>query len=241
MITAIMQPTFLPGLNYFSLIIQSDNFVFLDNVQFVKRSWQQKNKILINNKKSWVIIPVKKNEKKKINEIIILDENVKKKILMTIKLNYCKTKFFNEYWDDFEYTFIKSCNTKSLSILNINIIKWICEKLKIDCNFSNSSSYETSQSKTERLISINKKLNTSVYLSPIGSYKYLSTAERKFKTQNIGLVFNNYDEIKSVNENNKLNLSILDLLFNFGISSKKIISKGIGKPYNSIEMNKINI
>jgi hypothetical protein len=240
MITSIMQPTFLPGLSFFSLIIQSDNFVFLDNVKFQKQSWQQRNQILINDKKNWIIVPVKKSEKKQINQITILDENIHKVILKTIKQNYCKTKFFNEYWESFEDIFIKSCNTKNLSILNISIIKWICEKLKIDCNFSNSSSYDNSQSKIERLISINKKLNTSIYLSPIGSYDYLSEAESKFTKQNIDLVFNNYDEIKSVNENNKLNLSIIDLLFNCGFSSKKIISKGVGKPYNSSEINKIN-
>ena len=52
MITSIMQPTFLPGLSFFSLLIQSDNFVFLDNVNFQKQSWQQRNQIIINKKKA---------------------------------------------------------------------------------------------------------------------------------------------------------------------------------------------
>ena len=42
---AIMQPTFLPWIGYFSLIDKVDEFIFLDNVQFDKRSWQQRNKI----------------------------------------------------------------------------------------------------------------------------------------------------------------------------------------------------
>ncbi len=241
MITSIMQPTFLPGLSFFSLIIQSDNFVFLDNVQFQKQSWQQRNQILINDKKSWLVVPIKKSEKKQINQIKIFNENIHIKILKTIKQNYSKTKFFDQYWESFERIFIKSCDTRYLSVLNINIIRWICEMLKIDCNFSTSSSYGNNRSKIERLISINKKLNTSIYLSPIGSYNYLSNSKSIFKKQDIDLVFNNYNEIKSVNENNRLNLSVIDLLFNYGFSSKKIISKGIGKPYSVLEMNKINI
>ena len=41
----IMQPTYLPWPGYFDLMDQSDIFVFLDYVQFDKRSWQQRNRI----------------------------------------------------------------------------------------------------------------------------------------------------------------------------------------------------
>ena len=42
---AISQPTYLPWYGYFGLIDFVDEFVFLENVQFSKRSWQQRNKI----------------------------------------------------------------------------------------------------------------------------------------------------------------------------------------------------
>ena len=42
---AIMQPTFLPWLGYFALIGSVDHFVFLDDVQFSKQSWQSRNRI----------------------------------------------------------------------------------------------------------------------------------------------------------------------------------------------------
>jgi hypothetical protein len=225
-----MQPTFLPGLSFFSLLIQSDNFVFLDNVNFQKQSWQQRNQIIINKKKSWLIIPVKKNGKK-INEIKIADKKIYKRILMTIKQNYSKSKFFNDYWEEFEDIFIKNFKTESLSELNISLIKWACKKLKIKCNFYQSSTFETNLSRIDRLISINKILKSDIYLSPIGSIAYLSDSVHKFNQYKINLVFNNYDEIQSVNKSEKMNLSIIDLIFNFGAYSKKIILKGIGKPY----------
>lgn len=40
----IMQPTYLPYLGYFQLIAQADVLVFLDDVQFARRSWQQRNR-----------------------------------------------------------------------------------------------------------------------------------------------------------------------------------------------------
>ena len=41
---AIMQPTFLPWVGYFDLIDQVDTFVFLNDVQFQKQTWQHRNK-----------------------------------------------------------------------------------------------------------------------------------------------------------------------------------------------------
>ena len=43
-IIAIMQPTYMPWMGYFSMIDRVDEFVFLDMVQLVGRSWQVRNK-----------------------------------------------------------------------------------------------------------------------------------------------------------------------------------------------------
>ena len=42
---AINQPTFLPWIGWFDLLDQTDIFVILDDVQFSKQSWQQRNRI----------------------------------------------------------------------------------------------------------------------------------------------------------------------------------------------------
>ena len=47
---AISQPTYLPWQGYFALIDYVDEFIFLENIQFNKRSWQQRNKIINNGK-----------------------------------------------------------------------------------------------------------------------------------------------------------------------------------------------
>ena len=90
------------------------------------------------------------------------------------------------------------------------------------------------------MISINKTLKSETYLSPIGSLDYLSDGVERFYQNKIKLVFNNYDEIQSVNKTEKMNLSIIDLIFNFGDSSKKIILKGIGKPYTYDQIKTLN-
>ena len=79
---AISQPTYLPWQGYFALIDYVDEFVFLENIQFNKRSWQQKNKINSNGKELILTIPVKTKSKfyQKICDVEIADFNkIKKK------------------------------------------------------------------------------------------------------------------------------------------------------------------
>src|SRR5947209_19787967 len=42
---ALMQPTFLPWQGYFALIAAADVFVLLDDFQFVRRSFHQRNRL----------------------------------------------------------------------------------------------------------------------------------------------------------------------------------------------------
>ena len=69
----ISQPTFLPWQGYLALINHVDEFIILDDVQFDKRSWQQRNIIKQNDNKLLLTIPVKSKGKydQKINEVFI--------------------------------------------------------------------------------------------------------------------------------------------------------------------------
>jgi hypothetical protein len=60
---AIMQPTYLPYLGYFQLMAASDVFVFLDDVQFARRSWQSRNRILTADGELMLTVPVKKHDR----------------------------------------------------------------------------------------------------------------------------------------------------------------------------------
>lgn len=53
-----MQPTYLPWIGYFKMMQLSDLFILLDDVQFDKRSFQQRNQILVNKRKKFLTVPV---------------------------------------------------------------------------------------------------------------------------------------------------------------------------------------
>src|SRR5210317_923377 len=102
---AISQPTYLPWQGYFALIDYVDEFIFLENIQFAKRSWQQRNKIIYNDKENYLTIPVKSKGKyyQKIYEVEKDDFNkTKKKHLKIIQNVYSKSDYFNLYFYDLE-------------------------------------------------------------------------------------------------------------------------------------------
>ena len=69
---AIMQPHYFPWSGYFNLMSKVETYVFLDNVQFSKNSWQSRNQIIINDQKKWIMIPLKKSP---------LNTNIKDKLI----------------------------------------------------------------------------------------------------------------------------------------------------------------
>jgi len=58
---AIMQPYFLPYIGYFQLINAVDEFIIYDNIQFSKKGWFHRNRLLQNGKDEYFTLPLKKD------------------------------------------------------------------------------------------------------------------------------------------------------------------------------------
>ena len=169
-----MQPTFIPWAGYFGLIKYVDKFVFLDDVQFERRSWQQRNKIYEKNDFAFITIPIiKKNlRSQKICETrISINKNFKKKQIKRILQNYSRSEYFNNY--NYFLNDILLKDFKYLSEMNIYLICEICKIIGIKTDFIKSSDLKTNGNKSEKLINICKKLNSSKYISVEGSKLYI--------------------------------------------------------------------
>ncbi|HKJ32452.1 MAG TPA: WbqC family protein, partial [Balneolales bacterium] len=94
---AIMQPYFFPYIGYFQLINAVNKFVFYDDVNFIKRGWINRNKILINNQSNYFTIPCKDvSQNKLINQIgHALNDRSREKLLKKVSLSYRNAPFFN--------------------------------------------------------------------------------------------------------------------------------------------------
>ena len=144
----VTQPTFLPYPGYFGYINTVNNFVFLDDVQFAKRSWQQRNYICINKKKHLLTVPVisKHLYDQKINGVSIVKEtSFYNDILLKIKLNYGKHKYFDSYYDKIINIFKKKPN--KLIELNLELINFFINVLDIKTKLHFSSNLKIQKKK----------------------------------------------------------------------------------------------
>lgn len=88
---AVMQPYWMPYLGYFKLIQQVDKFIFLDDVQYIKGGWINRNRFLVGGQERYFTLPVKYKFGMKINEVGSgMNEHMKSKLLKTFDLNYKK-------------------------------------------------------------------------------------------------------------------------------------------------------
>ena len=218
-----MQPTYLPWEGYFNLISKADKFIFLDDVQFVKQSWQSRNYILSSNGKLLLSIPIKKHDlSTNINKIKINDnQNWRKKHILSITQNYSKTKYFHQLNKLIQI--ISDSKNKNLIELNIKIISAICSILSIKFEPRLSSEFSQVKNRSEKLIHICKELDCVAYISPIGSKKYIES-DKVFSKTKIKLIFNDYKPRPYTQCNSKSfisHLSIIDLISNKGIEFAK--------------------
>ncbi len=227
MILGISQPTFFPWIGYFSFLEKIDKLIFLDDVQFSKRSWQQRNNIKLNGEKHLLTISVKSKGKfnQKISEVEILHDKNIDVIKKQIFYAYKNADFFKNYYQNI-------CNILDkkhvyLSKLNIDIIKFLIEALNIKINFDYSSNYSLNLEKEKLIFELCKLNDCTQYLTTIGSKDYLEDFKVVPKT-NIKISYFEYEDIKynQSDENFIPKLSILDLLFHEGANSINIIRKG---------------
>ncbi len=231
MICAIMQPTYLPWLGYFQLIANSDLFVFFDDVQFVKRSWQHRNRIKSHDGELMLSVPVlsKGMSGQKINEVRINnDGNWRKKHIQSIALNYGKAGHFHDYIDELKCIYSKDYSF--LLDLNVILIKFLMDKIGIRTPTMMSSQLQVEGEKNEKIAGICKKVKADVLYDAAGAQEILD--QGYFEKNNVKLVFQKYQHPVYRQLGSFIPyLSALDLLFNEGSGSLDIIngSKSLSK------------
>ena len=234
---AIMQPTFLPWIGYFDLIDQVDNFIFLDDVQFSKQSWQQRNRVATVQGLDWITVPVINGRLNRLIIDVMIGDNLKK-IQNKIENSYSNHPHFDSYWPEIKKTLAQRNAGDSLPKLNIDLIKIISSMLGVDANFSNSSETGTSDDRIDRLIDIIKHYNSDEYISPIGAFNYLSNSYNSFSKENIEVKFQNYNHPKYKLAGFPFHegASVIDLIFTHGPRSIEIIRSGRSEPYKIEEL-----
>jgi hypothetical protein len=212
----ITQSNYIPWKGYFNAIDTADAFVFLDNVQYTKRDWRNRNKIKTPNGTKWLSIPVQVSGKysQLIKDTKIVDPKWVDNHLSLFRENYKSAPNFKN-----GYEFIESvyCSLDSINLSDINqtIIRKIMAYFGINTPIYHASDFQTSQNSSERLLNICKALGATDYCSGPAAKNYLN--ESIFEDNKVKVHYfenHKYPKYDQLHGEFDHYLSILDLIFN---------------------------
>ena len=223
-----MQPYFFPYIGYFQLINAVDEFVIYDNIQFTKKGWINRNRILVNLKDDYISLPIKKDsDYLNVNQRFLSDTWPidSKKMLNRILESYRKAPQFEEAYLLFE----KCLNVEEHNLFNFiqNSLIETLNYLSINTKILKSSSIEIDHQlkSEEKVLAICKAQNASTYINPIGGIELYS--KERFERNGIKLQFQKSNPINYLQYKNEFVpwLSILDvLMFNTKDEIKSFLS-----------------
>lgn len=210
----------------------------MDTVQYLDGDWNNRNKIKTPNNEFMLSVPVNKKETqgKNLNEIKIFKnltnpkEFWQRKHWESIKINYKKAFYFDDYADDFEKMY------SSQEWDNLSDICWYQFNYFIKClDLNDVEIIRMSQTKFEGqkdnlILNHCKKLNASAVVFGSQGRNYVDID--KFNKEKKYVYFQDYKHpiYKQRFSGFLSNLSVIDLLFNCGPNSREILlSNNISK------------
>lgn len=229
---ALMQPTFLPWIGYFELMDVVDYFVFLDDFQFSRQSWGQRNRIFLSPSTPGIITLPIKHEKKLQSTFLQIqltkDERWARKFLSSLQQNYGKSLYFSEI-QDFMKSFASDSYQNIFNMLS-EYIFFAAERMGIKPKILQSSQidYDRSLHRSQRVLSLLSALSARLYYSPSGSFSYMRE-DGFFPTKNIKTYFQDHVPIEYPQISSKTfvpYMSSLDVLCNISPSQAKVVARG---------------
>ena len=216
----------MPYIGYWQLLNAVDTFVIYDNIEYTKKGWINRNRILVNNNDAYITIPLEKDSDfLSVNQRFISYDFNPQKLQNQIQGAYSKAPFFKNIFPIVKE--IINYNEKNLFVYIYNSINIICELLDIKTTIIKSSTIQIDHSlkNKDKVLAICNNLNANMYINPIGGIELYS--KNDFLNHEIQLFFLSSKLIhyKQFKNNFVPNLSVIDvLMFNSIDEVKNMLS-----------------
>lgn len=213
---AIVQSSYIPWKGYFDLIRRSDEFILLDEVQYTRRDWRNRNRIKTAHGLHWLTIPLrtKGHYLARIDEMETADDDWPRRHWETLRQAYKDAACFRSE-ADFIARLYCECPRRRLSDINHFFLSALCKRLDIATPLIFSSCYNVAANDANaRLIALCKAANATTYLSGPSARAYLD--ETKFHEAGIDVRYIDYSGYPPYPQPHgafEHRVSILDLLF----------------------------
>jgi hypothetical protein len=220
----IIQSNYIPWKGYFDFIDSVDEFVILDDVQYTRRDWRNRNVIKTPQGLKWLTIPVDVSGRynQTIRETRISASKWVREHLATLQHVYARAPFFEEEWAWLRPLYESCEGIEHLSEVNEAFLHAICKRLEITTPLRRSSEFDAPPGKNERLIAICRRMGASEYLSGPAARAYMdedlwlrSGVRVRYKS------YGGYPEYPQMYGEFEHGVSIIDLLFCTGPDARR--------------------
>jgi len=214
---AIVQSNYIPWRGYFDLISEADVFIFLDEVQYTRRDWRNRNKIYTKNGLQWLTIPVADSVSRgKISEVVLEPERWQETHHKSLEFGYKAAPYFGQL-QELATDYLVDKKWHSLKDLNQYLIRKIAGYIGLTTKFEDSAGFRQDSDRIGRLVGLCRQVGATTYISGPSARDYLAGSEKLWADAGIELVFKSYPDYpkyKQLSEPFESNVSILDLIAN---------------------------
>jgi len=228
---AIIQSNYIPWKGYFDVINLVDEFILLDEVQYTRRDWRNRNRIKTPGGLTWLSIPVQAKGRyhQRIDETLISDPGWGPRHLGTLRQAYGRSPHYDEVIAALAPLY-ESPPSDRLTDLNEAFLRAISGLLGISTPISRSTDYPSRGTKGERLVSLCEASGATQYLSGPAAREYMNEAEFAEAGVSVSYMdYSGYSEYAQPHGAFEHGVTVLDLLFCTGPDAPRYMkSFGIG-------------
>ena len=173
MIVAAHQPHYLPWLGYLDKLARSEVFVVMDDLQYERQNFQNRQRLKLNDGPHWMTVPLAAHEQMARICDLRIDNTGKgsrhhwqHRTWRSLEVHYGRAPFFAAYAAELEDTFTRRWT--HLLELDLHMLELARNWLGIKVPIIRASSLGLRGAKTERILDFCTKLGAHVYLTGRG-------------------------------------------------------------------------
>lgn len=214
MLLAAHQPQYLSYPGIFDKMDRADIYVFLDNVQYIRRGFLNRNRLRTRERWTWVTLPVHSEYTSRIWEVVAVQSDWIAKHRKTVSLLYSRSKYLERLsglWSVLDET-----QNASLAVINsrstLEIARVLGVKAVTVTEKELNLSAEESLTADIRLITLCKKLDCDTYLAGKSGKNYMDL--NLWKKHGIHVIWQDFqlEPYKQLFPGWEENLSTVDLM-----------------------------
>jgi ribosomal protein L18 len=228
-----VQSNYIPWKGYFDLMDDVDAFVLLDDVQYTRRDWRNRNRIKAAHGTPWLSIPVttRGRYEQRIDETRIADRGWARAHWSAIERAYHAAPHFDAVAATLAPLYARLQDAELLTEVNLALLVSLRDRLGIDTPLSHSAHYPAAPGRSRRLLDICLATEATQYVSGPLARGYLDV--ELFERAGVEVVWFDYSGYRPYAQLHgpfEHHVSVIDLLFCEGDDSRRFLKTIAAQP-----------